>query len=115
MPRPITAQEFLEKAIDLSGKTQREIALEVGYDKPNVLSMMKKGTTKIPVEKVPALARATGVDPAQMLRIVMTEYNPDVWAVIVSVMNNEPLSDEEKQIIADHRAKTESVEDSTDA
>jgi len=40
--------KYLDKQIDaLKGvKTQREIALEAGYDKPNIISMFKRGEAK---------------------------------------------------------------------
>ena len=50
--------EYLAKAIRLSGNTQREIAQEIGLPRPNSLSMMKLGTCKVPIERIPALAKA---------------------------------------------------------
>lgn len=43
---------YLTKQIDaLSGiKNQREIAAEIGYDKPNMISMFKRGETKVPLD-----------------------------------------------------------------
>ncbi|MCE8526988.1 helix-turn-helix transcriptional regulator [Ruegeria pomeroyi] len=72
----------LEMAIKLSGKTQREIANEAGYSNSNIISMMKNGITKIPVEKIPALAAATGVEPAPFIRLALQEYMPETWKVI---------------------------------
>ena len=70
-PKTITVADYLTKAIDLSGLTHREVAGAVGYPKPNIISMMQFGQTKVPLEKVPVLARALGVDPAQLTRIAM--------------------------------------------
>ena len=80
--RSPTVAEFLTHRLRVCGKTQKQIAKEVGYDKPNVITMMKLGQTKVPLEKVPALAKALGVDPVHFLRIVMTEYAPENWRVI---------------------------------
>lgn len=74
--------EYLRKAIDLSGMTQREIARRAGYDKPNVLSMMKQGQTKVPIERIPDLAEACGVDPARLMRIALREYQPELLDLI---------------------------------
>ena len=98
MVEKVTAAEFLEDAITLSDKTQAQISAEVGYTKPNVLSMMKKGRTKIPLDKVPALAKACGVDPVAFLRVVMQEYQPANWEVIQSIVGN-PLTKEEESIL----------------
>ena len=43
---------FLTDRIDaVQKKNQREIACEIGYDKPNMISMFKSGATKVPLEK----------------------------------------------------------------
>ena len=45
-----------KKIYELGGrKTQREIATEIGYDKPNMISMFKTGEAKVPLCKIPAL------------------------------------------------------------
>jgi hypothetical protein len=73
---------YLTHQLRLCGKTQKQVAAEVGYEKPNIITMMKRGQTKVPLEKVPALARALGVDPVHFLRIAMLEYAPENWRVI---------------------------------
>jgi len=78
---------YLAKRIDaLSGKkSQREIAAEIGYDKPNVISMFKRGEMKVPLDKVPALAKAIDVDPAHLFRLAMEQYWPDQHEAISAV------------------------------
>jgi transcriptional regulator with XRE-family HTH domain len=67
---------LLGNLIDASGKTQRQIATEIGYRKPNVISMMKQGQMPVPLEKVPALAKALNVEPRALLRCALQEYDP---------------------------------------
>lgn len=74
--------EFLARAIADSGKTQREIARDAGFDRPNVLSMMKQGVTRVPIERIPALARALGIDAKPFIEIAMEEYHPKMWRAI---------------------------------
>ena len=52
--------KYIDKKIDeLKGeKTQREIAAEIGNDKPNLISMFKRGESKVPLEKIPLLSKA---------------------------------------------------------
>ena len=104
MPRKprLTVAEYLTKAIELSGKSQREIAREVGYDKPNVVSMMKKGETKVPIDKAPLFARACGVNPTFFLRLVLEEYHSESWATIRETLG-EPLTKNEQDLIAVYR------------
>jgi hypothetical protein len=97
-PKTVSVADYLAKAIDLSGLTQRELAAAVGYPKPNVISMMKLGQTKIPMEKVPVFARALGLDPAHFTRLAMREYMPDVWEALESVFG-ESLTDRERRFV----------------
>ncbi|WP_248411263.1 helix-turn-helix transcriptional regulator, partial [Aliiroseovarius sp. S2029] len=60
MPYSPTANN-LSDAIDASGLTQREIADRVGFNHPNVLSMMKQGVTRVPLQRIPALAQTLGM------------------------------------------------------
>jgi len=78
----MSVAERLEKAAGARGKSQREIAAKVGYTRPNVLSMMKLGQTKVPIEKAPLMAETSGVDPADFTRHVMQEYHSAVWEVL---------------------------------
>ena len=77
--RPATSfAVYLARLIELSPKTQREIATDIGYPKANIITMFKQGTTKVPLEKIPALARALGIDRIEMLRRAMREYAPEI-------------------------------------
>ena len=49
-------------------KTQAEIAKEAGFINPNMVAMIKQGATKLPIDRVPALAKALDSDPA-LLRV----------------------------------------------
>src|SRR5579871_5258209 len=71
--------EYLTKQIDAIApyKNQRQIAHELGYAKPNIISMFKTGDTKVPIDKIPALARALNVDPAFLFRLAMEQFWPD--------------------------------------
>lgn len=77
---------YFSAAIARSGKTQRTIAEESGFDKPNIISMFKQGDAKIPISRIPALSRALGVDPRRFLAIAMEEYQPEVWGVLKSIL-----------------------------
>jgi transcriptional regulator with XRE-family HTH domain len=63
-------------------KSQREIAAEIGYEKPNMISMFKRGEAKVPLDKIPGLAKALHVDPAHMLRLAMEQYWPELYHII---------------------------------
>lgn len=98
----MTVAERLAKAIAQSGKSQREIATEVGYTRPNVLGMMKHGETKIPLEKAPLLAKACGLDPADFTRHAMQEYMPAAWQTLADTFG-EPLTPAKRRCLAAFR------------
>lgn len=100
MAKKLKVHEFLERAIEISGKTQAEIARDIGYARPNIISMMKKGVTKVPIDKIPALSTSLGIDPVQLLRLAMHEYQPEVWETITKVMGEIPTADEVRALEA---------------
>lgn len=87
---------YLTKVIDaLQGeKSQRDIAAEMGYEKPNVISMFKKGEMKVPLDKIPALAKAIGADPAFLFRMAIEQYWPDLKKTIAEVFGDVVTRDE---------------------
>jgi hypothetical protein len=74
----------------------------MGFQKPNVLSMIKLGQTKLPLEKAAALAEACGTDPVFLVRLVLSEYHPAVWDALVATLG-EPLTRSERWLIKIYR------------
>lgn len=102
--KPTTSKTaaFLARAIEFSGKTQAEIAREAGFPKPNILSMLKQGQSRVPIERIPALADACMVDSAYFLRTALEEYCPAAYAVIVNTIG-EPLTANEWDMVHCYR------------
>lgn len=96
-----TAQYF-ERAISFSTATQREIAKQAGFPMPNTISMMKSGQMKVPIERIPALAKAMGVDPSDFLVSALMEYHPEVWEVLKQTLGIH-INSAEKDIIILYR------------
>ena len=95
---------FLADHIDRSLKTQTEIALEAGFERSNIISMLKGGITKLPLVRVPALAKAIGANPTILFRLCMDEYSPDLLAVCDMAYDREQLTEFECQVL--HRIRT---------
>lgn len=104
--RRMTVAEMLSDAISRCGKTQREIAEELGYDNPNIITMFKQGHTKLPLKIVGQFARAVGIDPAYFLRVVLLEYMPDTLEAVEQVSGGLVLSDTERALIREYRSMT---------
>ena len=69
--RNSAATKLIGKRIDeLRGiKTQSDIAREAGFVNSNFLTMLKSGANKVPLDRVPDLARALDIDPALLMRL----------------------------------------------
>lgn len=69
------AAVFLRRQTELLAhrKTQKQIAHEAGFVNGNLVSMFKSGASKIPLDRVPALARALETDPAYLMRLSLEQ------------------------------------------
>ena len=101
-----TVAEFITHQIRVSGKSQVEIAQELGYPKPNIITMFKQGKTRIPLDRVGPLAKTLEIDPALLLKKVMGEYMPDTLAALQGVLDGLQLTHNERELIAAYRQIT---------
>jgi len=74
----------LTNLIEASGKTQREIAMEAGFPSQNIISMIKSGDTKVPLSRVPALAKSLGVEPQDLFADCLEAYEPELFDVFAT-------------------------------
>lgn len=86
--------QFIASRIVETGKAQNLIAEEAGFAKPNMISMIKQGHTKVPLEKVGKLALALETDPSHLLKMCFADYMPDTWKIIQPYMNDLMTQDE---------------------
>jgi len=84
---------FVAGRITETGKLQREIAEESGFDSLNVITMIRQGRTKVPLAKVGVFARALDTDPFKFLQMCMSEYQPDTWQAIEPYLSHAMTSD----------------------
>jgi transcriptional regulator with XRE-family HTH domain len=99
--------QYISKQVDVQvsmGKNQRQIAQEIGYDKPNMISMFKRGEAKVPLDKIPALAKALNVDPAYMFRLAIQQYWPDMHKAVAQIFGTVLTRNETKMIDVIRRA-----------
>jgi len=104
--RRTTVAEFIADRLAESDKTQREIAQECGFEHPNIITMFKNGSTKLPVNLIGALAKALDVDPAHLLRLVMLEYLPETWQCVEELMQSTLLTANELALVRAYREAT---------
>lgn len=69
-----TARLISDRIRDLSHrKTQAEIASEAGFANANMMTFLKNGRNKLPLDRVPSLAKALEVDPAILMRLALEQ------------------------------------------
>ena len=101
MPKKPYADTRLAKYIDKRvmkmrpNKSQNEIAVEAGFVSVNMLSMIKAGSTKLPLDRVPSLARALECDPAYLLRLTLDQVLGDTTASAIVEILGTPVTNNE--------------------
>lgn len=69
-----TAKLIADRIRDLSHrKTQAEIAGEAGFPNANMMTHLKNGRNKVPLDRVPSLAKALEVDAAMLMRLALDQ------------------------------------------
>lgn len=99
----LTVAEFLTYHIEQSDKTQREIALAMGYTKQNIITMFKQGLTRLPLDKIGIAAEVLEIDPGVLFYKVMNEYMPETLSSLKPIMQGFELSDDEVELINFYR------------
>lgn len=98
--RDETVAQYVERLVNNSPKNQREISEEIGFKRPNILSMLKRGEAKVPLDKVHRIAVALGENPKRFALRVIEEYLPGLHDSLEEVLNGQPvLSENEIEII----------------
>ena len=77
-------------------KTQAEIAEQAGYVNQNMITMIKQGSTKVALDRVPALARALECDPAYLMRLALEQAIGRTAAAAVVEVFGDPVTMNER-------------------
>jgi len=91
------------RVLELKPKTQSEIGNEAGFQNANVLSMIRSGSAKLPLDRVPALAAALDCDPALLLRLALDQAVGSTAAATIIEIFGSPVTANERGWIAEIR------------
>lgn len=91
---------YIAHRIEISGQLQKDIAEKVGFEKPNMITMIKQGKTRLPLDKIGLMAKALEVDPVQLLKLCMEEYHPNTWKAIAPFLESAMTTDERRLLNA---------------
>lgn len=98
--------KILEDSINENHKlTQKDLAEYAGFPKPNVISMLKQGKTKVPLDKAGLLAEKLGLDKQEFWFKCFKEYQPNVFAEYERILAQPTLSKDEISLIKYLREK----------
>ena len=99
---------FLEKRLlELRGtKSQADIAAEAGFISPPMIAMLKSGASKLPLDRVPSLAKALDVDPAHLLLLALEQTAGDTAARAIMEICNTVVSRNEVAWLEEIRASS---------
>ena len=91
---------FIAERIETTGQLQKDVAAKAGFAKPNIITMLKQGKARLPLDKIGPMAQALETDPVHLLLICMEEYHPSTWKAIAPFMELAMTADEHRLVNA---------------
>lgn len=98
--------QYIEMAIKAAGKTKREVAAEVGFKRPNIVSMLCNGELDLAFNRIVPIAHAVDVDPVSLMFLVLREKHPELHLLIQSTLGDRMFTKEEASLIDTVRMMT---------
>jgi hypothetical protein len=98
--------KFIDTQVEnLKGiKSESEIASDLDYDTTIVVSMLRRGDLKVPLDNVPRLARALRADAGHLFRLALEQYWPDHAKLLLDILGCPLEADEEAILMNKWRA-----------
>ncbi|MFN5997326.1 MAG: XRE family transcriptional regulator [Paracoccaceae bacterium] len=97
------AQFVARRVLELRPRTQADIASTAGFVNANFISMLKIGTSKLALDRVPALAAALECDPALLMRLALEQAVGSTAALALQEILGTPVSANERLWLAEIR------------
>jgi transcriptional regulator with XRE-family HTH domain len=90
-----------------SKKSQLQIASEAGFPNPNMITMIKNGTSKLALDRVPSMARALECDPAYLMRLALDQAVGDTASQSITEIFGTPVTANELGWLQEIRAASD--------
>jgi hypothetical protein len=90
------------------GRTREQIATEAGYQSARILTVFAMGEARVPLDRVPALARALQVSPVHLFRLALIQYWPTEGEAIE--LPDGLVSENERAILQCIRDRTDNAD-----
>jgi predicted DNA-binding transcriptional regulator AlpA len=94
---------FISQGQDAIKKSDEEMAQALGFSRTNIYTGIKQGLMKMPIGKVPLLARALDVPASEVLEVLLRDYMPEMLEVVRKVWGPLDLTTNEKKLIEAYR------------
>ena len=91
-------------------KTQAEIASEAGFGNANMMTFLKNGRNKVPLDRVPSLAKALEVDPAYLMRLTLDQAVGATAAKAIIEIFGTPATENERGWLTELRDASENTD-----
>ncbi len=105
------ARLIADRVRDLSHrKTQAEIAAEAGFTNANMMSLLKSGKNKVPLDRVPSLAKALEMDPALLMRLALDQAVGVTAAKAITDIFGSPVTENERGWLTELRDVSENTD-----
>ena len=106
-----TAKLIADRIRDLSHKkTQAEIAIDAGFPNANMITFLKNGRNKVPLDRVPSLAKALEVDPAYLMRLALDQAVGATAAKAITDIFGTPATENERGWLQELRDASENTD-----
>lgn len=106
----IPVRELLSVQAERLGLKNHEIAERLGYPTPNVISMMKSGTMRLPVNKISLAAEVLKIDPMYLAMCVDAESGGGLAELLTSISKRTPITLNEEKLIQDLRGAADGMD-----
>ena len=101
---PTTVVGILEDQQRRLGLSNQEICTAIGFEREITLTLIKAGTLKFPLARIPALAAVLQLDAAELLKIALNESDPALAKLIEETFDPLHLSATEVDLIKHQRS-----------
>jgi len=103
---PLTVREIIRQAFDRNATTIPEFAALIGMGSPLAWQMFIDGRVKLPISHVLPLCARTGLDPAFVLRVLLSDYYPYLLSLMDGLGEMPVLTANERRMIESLRNVT---------
>lgn len=96
---PVTLASLIEARQTALALTDHDLCAALGFERQIALTLIKAGTMRLPLTKLPALAAALELDRIELLKLALSESDPVLLQVIEEAFSPLRLSATEVNLI----------------